>query len=143
MLSVFHATTFTLHGPIGLVANNNEALDGLRNPYGRVTLIRSVILHLSYIPPKEVMILSDRGMKWSHWSSNFFAGPWQVGFPALEKLVLDFSSWHLEPTDGVVVRSMVHNLARPSPSQLLSAIYLITIFPRLPSQHFYSQSVTN
>lgn len=127
MFSVFYATTFTLYDSIGLVANNSEALDGLRNPYGRLTLIRSVILHLNYVAPQEMMILPDRGMKWSHWSDHFFAVAGQVGFPALEKLVLDFSSWKLEPTDGVVVRIMVHNLAVPSPSQFLSAIYLISV----------------
>lgn len=87
----------------------------MKNPYGRLTLIRSVILRLTHNPlPEETPFELDRGTIWRHWSDNFFciekhkkqeSPGWQIGFPALQQLVLDFSDWRLEPRDGLIVRT--------------------------------------
>lgn len=75
--------------------------------------------------------LPDRALIWRHWSDNFFdperrkqtnSLAWQIGFPALENLVLDFSQWRLERSDGIIVRSIVYNSAARSPFYLPSGI---------------------
>lgn len=75
--------------------------------------------------------LPDRASIWKHWSDNFFDPElrkqtnslgWQIGFPALENLVLDFSEWHLESSDGIIVSSIVYNSAAPSSFYLPSGI---------------------
>lgn len=111
----------------------------MSNPYGRLTLIGSVILHLNYKDLPRATT-SDRGKLWRYWSDNFFnveegkkmVSPWQVGFPALEKLVLDFSSWDLGPRDGVIVRSIVHNSVLSSPSLFFSGIAIYSTISFLP-----------
>lgn len=123
-LKAFHTTTLILNKPVGLVADNGEALDKVIHPYGRLTLIRSMILLLTHNDRLHTQSpLPDRASIWRHWSDNFFdpekrkqmdSLAWQIGFPALENLVLDFSQWRLERSDGIIVSSIVQNSATPS-----------------------------
>ncbi|KAL8972152.1 MAG: hypothetical protein Q9183_000691 [Haloplaca sp. 2 TL-2023] len=90
---------------------------------GRFTLIRSIILRLGYdrkpyVWQNATTQAPDRKKIWSHWYEYFFnrGDPreysWsmhlcmQNDFPALDKLVLDFSDWQLGPTDAIRVSGL-------------------------------------
>lgn len=92
-------------------------------PAGRFTLIRSIILRLGHDRKPYVwqrpggQFPPDRKRIWSHWYQYFFndSDPqstfdWSVfpsstnGFPALDKVVLDFTDWQLAEGDAIRVR---------------------------------------
>lgn len=110
------------------------ALDRMRNPYGRLTLIRSVVLHLALSTDSSPHSdLPGRAYIWKHWYENFFTVEkrekpdclvWHVGFPALERLVLDFSPWRLEASDGLIVGPFLDKLTEFGRLQELTVIGL-------------------
>ena len=102
-------------------ANNIKAFNFKLAPMGRLTMIRCVILNLnaeyrwhSTIGVNGQHGLPNRDHIWRDWSTTLFSEsddlcPWGgrngLGFPALEKLTLDFSEWQLNENEGLLVRT--------------------------------------
>ncbi|KAL8999496.1 MAG: hypothetical protein Q9169_001701 [Polycauliona sp. 2 TL-2023] len=102
-------------------------------PAGRFTLIRSIILRLGhdrkpYVWPHQgTQPAPDRKRIWSHWYQYFFndGDPHSIfdwglfpsstnGFPALDRVVLDFTDWKLAESDAIRVEPFVKKLAKSS-----------------------------
>lgn len=95
-------------------------------PMGRLTLLRSVIINLNaeYRWTSPIGINGGRGTPnrdhiWRDWSTTLFSEsddlcPWGgrngLGFPALEKLTLDFSEWQLTDSEGLLVKPFLKKL---------------------------------
>ncbi|KAL8851592.1 MAG: hypothetical protein Q9221_003524 [Calogaya cf. arnoldii] len=107
-------------------------------PAGRFTLIRSIVLRLGHDRKPYIRHIPgpqpppDRKRIWGHWYQYFFndSDPqstfdWAIlpsstlGFPALDKVVLDFTDWQLAEADAIRVEPFVKKLAR---SGKLSAV---------------------
>ena len=72
-------------------------------PRGRLTMIRFLSLRMSSENNQGL----DRKNLWSQWCDFFYPSEEQeklVGFPALERLVLDFTDWGLQVGDPYKVR---------------------------------------
>ncbi|KAL8897039.1 MAG: hypothetical protein Q9192_002780 [Flavoplaca navasiana] len=100
-------------------------------PAGRFTLIRSVILRLgpdrkpyTYLTP-GTQHAPDRKRIWATWYQYFFNDndpqsifDWGMfpsstnGFPALNKVVLDFTDWQLSEADAIRVEPFVKKLTK-------------------------------
>jgi len=95
-------------------------------PMGRLTMIRSVILCLNaeYRWHSTIGVNGQHGPPnrdhiWRDWSTTLFSEsddlcPWGgrsgLGFPALEKLTLDFSEWQLSENEGLLVKPFLKKL---------------------------------
>ncbi|KAL9138039.1 MAG: hypothetical protein Q9175_000737 [Cornicularia normoerica] len=95
-------------------------------PMGRLTLLRSVIINLNaeYRWHSPIGVNGTRGAPnrdhiWRDWSTTLFSEnddlcPWGgrngLGFPALEKLTLDFSEWQLTDSEGLLVKPFLMKL---------------------------------
>ena len=81
--------------------------------YGRLALLRSVSLKIAHPNGADMMNLNvRRAFIWGTWLTEFFSvegrlnrysSAYQVGFPALEKLRLDFTDWQLAADEGLRV----------------------------------------
>lgn len=90
---------------------------------GRLTMIRSVVLNLNAeyrwhnpIGANGVRAAPNRDHIWRDWSTTLFSEsddlcPWGgrngLGFPALERLIIDFSEWQLAESEGLLVRGLI------------------------------------
>lgn len=75
-------------------------------PYGRLTMIRSLQLHLSSDTGNTMQTI------WSSWCDFFYPPVGQhqrIAFPALEKLTLDLQDWRLKAGDASKVRVRRHS----------------------------------
>ena len=75
-------------------------------PYGRLTMIRSLQLHLGSETGNSMQAI------WSSWCEFFYPPEGQhqrIAFPALEKLTLDLQDWRLKAGDGSKVRVRPHS----------------------------------
>ncbi|KAL8692283.1 MAG: hypothetical protein Q9218_002652 [Villophora microphyllina] len=97
---------------------------------GRFTLIRSIILRLGhdrkpYIWQHHATQAPDRKKLWSHWYQYFFNEgdnrseyDWSIipclshNFPALDRLVLDFTDWQLGDQDAIRVDPFIAKFGR-------------------------------
>lgn len=143
---LFPINTFIVHDPVDLLADSIEALDGMSNLYGRLTLVRSIILHLDFINTRQEHISFDRMATWRHWAKVFFKHnepkklddqDEHVGFPALDKLVLDFSCWNLKPNEKIIVRTASFDGSSIPFSHFRDCYLLNHLLP--PQQPYYSQ----
>ncbi|CAO1597867.1 hypothetical protein XANCAGTX0491_001658 [Xanthoria calcicola] len=142
---LYGKNTFEFHKPRKLRDFSHAGLDRSHTvfafrdaPAGRFTLIRSIILRLGHDRKPYVwqrpggQFPPDRKRIWSHWYQYFFndSDPqstldWSVfpsstnGFPALDKVVLDFTDWQLAEGDAIRVEPLVKKLGR---SGKLSAV---------------------
>ncbi|MCJ1465645.1 hypothetical protein MMC07_004264 [Pseudocyphellaria aurata] len=100
---LYQSNTFSFDDPSDIIhfrdanlpflGRSIPALDGLSNPYG---------------------MPFDRGIIWRHWSDNLFNvddREDQVGFPSLERLALNFTPWHLAPSDGIIVEPFIYKFS--------------------------------
>ena len=88
---------------------------------GRLTMLQSIVLCLNAeyhwihttIGANGQRGAPNRDHIWRDWSTSFFSEsddlcPWNgrngLGFPALEKLTLDFTAWQLTENEGLLVR---------------------------------------
>ena len=73
-------------------------------PYGRLTMIHRLILR---VKSDYNLIRIDRARIWSSWCDFFYypkEQPQLVGFPALRRLLLDFSDWALRAENAHKLR---------------------------------------
>ncbi|KAL8804587.1 MAG: hypothetical protein Q9223_005983 [Gallowayella weberi] len=107
---------------------------------GRFTLIRSIILRLGHDRkpyvwqrPGNHVQAPDRKRIWSHWYQYFFNDcdprsqfDWGMfpsasnEFPALDRLVLDFTDWQLAEPDAIRVDPFIKKLGRSGGLAVLS-----------------------
>ncbi|KAL8950902.1 MAG: hypothetical protein Q9222_003098 [Ikaeria aurantiellina] len=81
---------------------------------GRFALVRFIILRLmSDYKPYRHQAGPDCTRIWSHWYSYFYQFSFCRGFPALERLELDFTVWELSASDAVRVTPFIEKL-RPA-----------------------------
>ncbi|KAL8674229.1 MAG: hypothetical protein Q9168_001353 [Polycauliona sp. 1 TL-2023] len=102
-------------------------------PAGRFTLVRSIVLRLGHDRKPYVwqqpgaQPAPDRKRIWGHWYQYFFndSDPHSIfdwgmfpsstnGFPALDRLVLDFTDWKLSESDAIRVDPFVKKLTQSS-----------------------------
>ncbi|KAI4261190.1 MAG: hypothetical protein L6R42_003604 [Xanthoria sp. 1 TBL-2021] len=142
---LYGRNTFEFHKPRKLRDFSHAGLDRSHTvfafrdaPAGRFTLIRSIILRLGHDRKPYVwqrpggQSPPDRKRIWSHWYQYFFNDSdsqstfdWSMfpsstnGFPALDKVILDFTDWQLAEGDAIRVEPLVKKLGR---SGKLSAV---------------------
>lgn len=106
--------------PDSLNANSLTAFNLKLAPMGRLTMLRSIILTLNAeyrwhnpIGVNGVRAAPNRDHIWRDWSTTLFSEsddlcPWggRSGFPALERLTIDFSEWQLAESEGLLVRQI-------------------------------------
>ncbi len=96
---------------------------------GRLTLVRSIVLSLNAeyrwahtaFGVNGARSAPNRDQIWRDWSTTLFSEnddfcPWgrnALGFPALEKLTLDFAEWQLTETEGLLVCFLVPSRRLP------------------------------
>lgn len=83
----------------------------LNTRYGRLALIRCVSLKITNNPSYVESSSRRRESIWKAWMDNFFSedrSPYclarNVGFPALQKVKLDFTDWQFQADEGIRVR---------------------------------------
>lgn len=83
----------------------------LNTRYGRLALIRCVSLKITNNPSYVESSARRRESIWKAWMDNFFSedrslysAARNVGFPALQKVKLDFSDWQFHSDEGIRVR---------------------------------------
>lgn len=101
-------------------ANCPQAFNFKLAPMGRLSMLRSVVLNMNaeYRWHSPIGVNGQRGAPnrdhiWRDWSTTLFSEsddlcPWGgrngLGFPALEKLTLDFTEWQLTESEGLLVK---------------------------------------
>lgn len=102
-------------------ADYSKAFNFNLAPMGRLTMVRSIVLCLNAEYRWAHTTLGANGQRgapnrdhiWRDWSTTLFSEsddlcPWggrnALGFPALEKLTLDFAEWQLTENEGLLVR---------------------------------------
>ena len=84
--------------PFGYYRTASESPSAVGDaPYGRLTMIRSL----------DLMFNGAQSTSWSSWCNFFYPPekqPQSIGFPALERLCLDFSDWGLRAEDASKIR---------------------------------------